>query len=189
MFARLARWCFHRRLLTVGIWLVVLAGIGVIGNVVVGSDYSSEFQIPASESASGFEVLNEAFGENGGSGQSGSVVFRAEAGVEDPAVQAAMSEYFAEVDELPGVGVVSPYDPNGIRQIDPSGTIAYATVNLSQSLGQTETMELGAEIAELAPELEGLQVEIGGVALAEFEPPEAELIGLAFAIVILIVAF
>jgi putative drug exporter of the RND superfamily len=189
MFARLARWCFHRRWLTVGIWLVVLAGIGVIGNVVVGSDYSSEFQIPASESASGFEVLNEAFGENGGSGQTGSIVFRAEAGVEDPAVEAAMSEFFAEVDEIPGVGVVSPYDPNGLRQIDPSGTIAYATVNLSQSLGQTETMEIGTEIAEMAPELDGLQVEIGGVALAEFEPPEAELIGLAFAIVILIVSF
>ena len=189
MFARLARWCFHRRWLTVGIWFALLAGLGVLGNVVIGSDYSSEFEIPASESASGFEVLNEAFGENGGSGQNGTVVFRADAGVESPEVTEAMSAFFADIDEIPGVGVVSPYDPNGLRQIDPSGTIAYATINLAPGLGQTQMMEIGTEIAEMAPELDGLQVEIGGVALAEFEPPEAELIGLAFAIVILIVAF
>jgi RND superfamily putative drug exporter len=41
----------------------------------------------------------------------------------------------------------------------------------------------------LIPDVDGLQVEIGGAALAEFEPPETELIGLAFAIVILILAF
>ncbi|TVR25248.1 MAG: MMPL family transporter [Ilumatobacter sp.] len=189
MFARLARWCFHRRWLTVGIWFALLAGLGVLGNVVIGPDSSSEFEIPASESASGFEVLNEAFGENGGSGQSGTVVFRADAGVESAEVTAAMSAFFAEIDEIPGVGVVSPYDPNGLRQIDPSGTIAYATINLAPGLRQTRMMEIGTEIAAMAPELDGLQVEIGGVALAEFEPPEAELIGLAFAIVILIVAF
>ena len=39
------------------------------------------------------------------------------------------------------------------------------------------------------PEVDGLTVELGGQAFAEFEPPESELIGLAFAIVVLIVAF
>ncbi|MEM1332005.1 MAG: MMPL family transporter, partial [Actinomycetota bacterium] len=34
-----------------------------------------------------------------------------------------------------------------------------------------------------------LRIEIGGQALAEFEPPESELIGLSFAVVILILAF
>ena len=38
-------------------------------------------------------------------------------------------------------------------------------------------------------EIDGLQIEVGGQALGEFEPPESELIGLSFAIVILIVAF
>ena len=37
--------------------------------------------------------------------------------------------------------------------------------------------------------MDGLRIEIGGSALGEFEPPESELIGLAFAIVVLIVAF
>ena len=37
--------------------------------------------------------------------------------------------------------------------------------------------------------LPGLQVEIGGQALADFAPPETEFIGLAFAVVVLIVSF
>ena len=51
--------------------------------------------------------------------------------------------------------------------------------------------EIGREIDELVEQIDidGLNVEIGGAALAEFEPPESELIGLAFAIVILILAF
>ena len=41
----------------------------------------------------------------------------------------------------------------------------------------------------LPTDVDGLQIEIGGQALGEFEPPESELIGIAFAIVVLILAF
>jgi putative drug exporter of the RND superfamily len=189
MIARLARWCFRHRWTTLLSWLVALVGVGLLGNVVIGSGFSSEFEIPASESASGFEVLEESFGSFSSGGRNGSIVFRADQGVEDPAVVEAMSELFAEIDALEGVGVVSPFGDNGIRQIDPTGTIAYATVNLAQELTQTDTAEIGKEIDRLIPDRAGLQVEVGGEALAEFEPPDAELIGLSFAIVILIVAF
>ena len=40
-----------------------------------------------------------------------------------------------------------------------------------------------------SPEIDGLRIELGGFLFAEFEQPSSELIGLAFAIVILIVAF
>jgi putative drug exporter of the RND superfamily len=189
MIARLARWCFRHRWTTLMSWLVALIGVGVLGNAVVGPNFSSEFEIPASESASGFEVLEDSFGGLSSGGRNGSIVFRADQGVEDPAVVESMSELFAEVDALEGVGVVSPFGDNGIRQIDPTGTIAYATVNLAQELGQDDTAEIGQEIIRLIPDVPGLQVELGGEALAEFEPPDAELIGLSFAIVILIVAF
>jgi RND superfamily putative drug exporter len=48
---------------------------------------------------------------------------------------------------------------------------------------------VGADIKEMAPTLDGLQVEFGGNDFSEFEPPASEALGLAFAIVILIVAF
>ncbi len=41
----------------------------------------------------------------------------------------------------------------------------------------------------MIPEVDGLRVELGGFLFAEFEQPSAELFGLAFAIIILIVAF
>ncbi len=194
MLARLAGWCFLRRRTTLAIWILGLLGIGILGNAVIGSNYSSEFEIPASESASGIAVLIDGFGEAGGGGQSASIVFRSETGAESPAVKIAMEEFLAEVDAIDGVSVASPYtappvEMGGVPQISADGTIAYATLNLRSTLGQTEMMVIGEEIAALVPVLDGLQVEIGGQALAEFEPPEAELIGLAFAIVILILSF
>ena len=55
------------------------------------------------------------------------------------------------------------------------------------TLPTTSTKSRRARLAEI--EIEGLRTEIGGQALAEFEPPSSELIGLAFAIIILILAF
>jgi RND superfamily putative drug exporter len=189
MIARLGRWCFQHRRTTLLAWVVALVGIGSLGNAIVGPDFSSEFEIPASESSSGFDVLAEYFPSQGASRQSGSIVFRADQGVDDPAVVSAMTALFDEVEELDGVAVISPYAEGGIRQIDASGTIAFATVNLDQGLGQAESAEVGSQIAELTPRVDGLTVEVGGQALAEFEPPESELIGLGFAIIVLILSF
>ena len=113
MIARLGRWTFHHRRTTVIAWLVALVGFGALGNVIVGPSFSSAFEIPASESASGFDVMSEFFPQQGASRQSGSIVFRAEQGVAEPAVQAAMTEFFGEVGTIEGVTVLSPYDEGG----------------------------------------------------------------------------
>ncbi len=187
--ARLGRWTFQHRRTTLIAWLVALVGFAALGNVIVGPSYSSAFEIPASESASGFDVMSEFFPQQGASRQSGSIVFRAEQGVTDAAVQAAMTDYFVEVDTIEGVTVLSPYEEGGERQIDPSGSIAFATVNLDDSLDQVELSDIGASMEERIPVVDGLTVEVGGQALAEFEPPQSELIGLGFAIIVLILAF
>ena len=75
------------------------------------------------------------------------------------------------------------------RQISPDGRIAYASLNFSPDIDYGQAPEIGAEIAGMAPDQPGLQVEIAGDALAPFQAPESEFIGLAFAIVVLIVAF
>lgn len=193
MIARLGRWCFvHRRIALVS-WLVALVGMAVLGNGLIGPDYSSKFEIPASESASGFSVMREYFPQQGASGQSGSIVFRSDSTVVDPTVRAAMSDLFAKVDEIDGVTVVSPYDEQGVRQINANKTVAYATLNLDESLGQRGMGNVGSRVGELADDvarnLSGVDIEVGGRALAEFEPPQSELIGLGFAIVVLILAF
>lgn len=73
--------------------------------------------------------------------------------------------------------------------IDPTGTIAFAELELDQSLTFNDMMTIGTSVDALRPQIEGLQVEIGGAALAAFEPPQSELIGIAFAIFVLILSF
>jgi putative drug exporter of the RND superfamily len=70
-----------------------------------------------------------------------------------------------------------------------AGRIAYATLEVPGDTDMRSAMELGEEIRSFETRAEGLQIEYGGQIFEEFEPPAAELIGLAFAIVILIVAF
>ena len=50
-------------------------------------------------------------------------------------------------------------------------------------------MAIGDEIRAAIPSLDGVRIELGGQAFAEFEVPSSEALGLGFAIVILIIAF
>ncbi|MDA3041087.1 MAG: MMPL family transporter [Actinomycetota bacterium] len=188
MFRNLGRWCFENRVKVLVFWLVALFGAQGLA-AVIGAQFNGEFEIPDSESADGLKLLEEFFPGSGGSSLGGSIVFQAEQGVTDPAVQGPMEELFAEVDAMEGVAVVSPYTPFGAQQINADGTVAFATVNLDLDIDQAESGLIGEKIAEAMPEVDGLRSEVGGAALAVFEPPESELIGIAFAIVVLILSF
>jgi RND superfamily putative drug exporter len=167
------------------------------------SAYDAVLDIPDSDSADGFAVLDEHFPELGAGTQSGTIVFRADQGVTDPEVTVAMEELFALVDagfpdvdgvpEHPGATVIAPYSEQGDDQIARqgpfAGELAYAQVNLAADIDLTESALIGEAIAEHAPVIEGLEVLPGGAALAPYQPPDSELIGLAFAIVVLILAF
>ena len=187
MYRSLARWCHQHARAVIGIWVVgMIAAFAVIGGL--GPSYDSSFSSPDSESTDGFATVAEYF--PGATSQFvGQIVFEAEQGVDDPEVREAMEELFVFADDIDGITLISPYEPRGASQIAPGGTIAFAQLNLSDDIDQTEGAEIGVELAEEAPEIDGLRVEIGGSQLAEFEPPETELIGLAFAVIVLILAF
>ena len=199
---RLGGWCFDHRRATLGLWaavlVVVLAAAGTTGPA-----FGSGSAVPGSDSDAGFAVLAEHFPDLGTGGQSGMIVFRADQGVGDPVVAAAMDDLFATVDagfpdeggtpRAPGATVVSPYSDQGAGQIAATGPragrLGFAQVNLSADVDDTESARIGELIAEEAPSIEGLQVLAGGQYLASVEPPQSELIGIAFAVVVLIVAF
>ncbi|HEX7135934.1 MAG TPA: MMPL family transporter [Iamia sp.] len=187
MFTRLGPWCHDRRKLVLVIWIVALFVGGGLSGV---GDFRDEFNPPPSDSKDGLDLLEDSFGGEG-TGFSGSIVFRAEQGVDDPEVQEAMQGLFDEVADQPNVlTVVSPYDGEaGARQISEQGDIAYATVEMPDDTTQPELIDIRDVIIEGTPDIDGLQVERGGIAFAEFENPSSEALGLAFAIVILILAF
>ena len=186
--ARLGRTCHDRRWYVVAGWVLALVVIG--GTVGAGgSGFTTEFSLPDVESADGFDVLEEHFG-GVGAGISGTVVFESQRGVEDPSVRQPIETMLVDVDAIPGVRVTSPYDDApGPTRISPDGTIAYAEVELPDDVSLEEALEVRDQINAVTPEIEGTRIELGGQVFADFEPPSSELLGLSFAVVILILAF
>ncbi|MGH9265664.1 MAG: MMPL family transporter, partial [Acidimicrobiales bacterium] len=191
MFGRLGSFCFRRRRLVAVAWVVALFVLGSVQGA-VGTAFQDEFTLPDVESRTGFDILEEHFGGLG-TGVTGTIVFRADQGVDDPQVRAAMEELFTELDARDDVTVASPYEEGGERRIATqgplAGRIAYAELEMPQDTPFEETAALSKEILADVPAVPGLQVEVGGAAFAEFAEPSSEVLGLAFAIVILIVAF
>jgi RND superfamily putative drug exporter len=181
----------HRRLV-VGLWIaVLLLSKGVASGV--GEAYHQDFSIDGAESTEGFDILNAAFGGEG-AGQVGTIVFRAEQGVDDAEVRTAMEALFADVAELEGVTrVESPYADDGEQlrasQGPETGKIAFANVEMPEDIGSHVAADISDAIRDAAPIIDGLQIERGGLIFAELDEPNSEVFGLAFAIVILIVAF
>ena len=196
MYARIARWCFRHPWRGLVAWLLILfAVLGVSRSL--GEAYSGDLAIAGTESHDGNDILATHFG-GVGAGPGGTIVFRAEQGVDDPEVRSAMSELFTRVGALEDVSIESPYGQAalvpGLRTANegPSmGRVAYADVSLPAGTSGTEAQDMGRTIEDLIEELElrsieGLEVEVGGIWFAELRPPESEAIGLAFAIFILI---
>jgi putative drug exporter of the RND superfamily len=187
VFARLGPWCHDHRKRVLGFWIALLVLGGMVAGG-VGGAFRDEFNLPDVESKDGFDILDENFGGEG-TGQVGTIVFRAEQGVDDPAVREEMQALFDEVAQINDVTrVESPYEQPD-RLISSDGTIAYANVELPDDIAFSRAGEIRDEIREDVPEIEGLQIELGGFIFAEFDPPSSEVLGVAFAIVILIVAF
>ncbi|MFN7148406.1 MAG: MMPL family transporter, partial [Microthrixaceae bacterium] len=130
MLGRLGGWCFDHPRAAVGLWAAVLVVlIGAAG--AVGPAFADSSAAPGSDSEAGVAALEEHFPELGAGGQSGTIVFSADQGVDDPAVIAAMEDLFASVDagfpdadgvpRAPGATVVSPYSEQGVGQIAATG--------------------------------------------------------------------
>ncbi|HEX5376575.1 MAG TPA: MMPL family transporter [Solirubrobacterales bacterium] len=189
---RFATWCTgHRKTVILG-WIVALIGVGMIAGS-VGSDFSEDFKLPASDSTDAFDLLENEFPAQ--SGDTTTIVFKAEGGVEAPAVRKAMENLFAEAEGLPHVSeVANPYEGGGAAAISEDGEIAYATVQydvFSEEIGQGDTEELIDDTE--AANGSGLQVELGGQpieeARAEEEGDASFMIGLLAAVVILLLTF
>ena len=188
MFARLAKWCFNRRRLVLAFWIVGLLSLNMAGKA-VGANYGQDFNLPGTDAGRGLDIINAKFKGVGGA-LTGTIVFKADQGINDPAVKAGMEDLFATTAKMKGITrVESPYDPTGQRFISQNGKIAYAQVDFPDDADFGAASEIKDRILEATPEVPGLEVELGGRVFAAFEQPTTETVGLAFAIIILIFAF
>ncbi|MCO6003648.1 MMPL family transporter [Actinoallomurus purpureus] len=190
----LARWCHRHRLAVVLLWLAALAGLGVLSQT-VGSAYKDSFSLPGTESTKALQLLQKSAPAQ--SGDSATVVWRAPAGgtVRDDAVRRKMTATLATISKLPSVtSVTGPYDgPRGARQISRDGTTAYAQVGFGKQANELAKPDVQRVIdAAEAARGDGLRVELGGNPISQVErtpPGNAELIGVAAAALVLLIAF
>jgi RND superfamily putative drug exporter len=185
----LAEFCYRRRRLVVGGWVLFLVGLFAL-SMAIGGEYRTEFELPDSESARAIDLLEER-GVTDRTGFPAQIVFRADNGVNDPAVKQTMEKFFADVQAaLEGDSLQSPYDPAYAYQISQDGTIAYAELNLSDRENE-QYLEDGKAVRAIWEQIdqEGLQIELGSDIFAEQAEFSSELIGIAAAIIILLVAF
>ncbi len=172
-------------------WLATLALLaGAV--ITVGPAFTSNITAPASESSQGLDILTTEF--PGAGGDSGTIVFRADQGVTDPAVQTAMTELFEASKGIVGVvNIMSPYSPIGASQIsatgESTGKVAYAQLILEAGTTTDDGARIADEIVSLSPDIEGLEIALGGDMFRHREPPNSEMLGLAFAIFVLILSF
>ncbi|WP_328678829.1 MMPL family transporter [Streptomyces sp. NBC_00343] len=190
--AALARWCVRHRLVAVLLWLVAFGGVTAAA-AVTGSAYSNDYEAHGTESGRATQLLKEGFPGLGG--DSDTVVWRTSPGsVRAAAVEQTMTGALDRIAALPGVAsVVSPYDGQGTGRISADGRTAYATVTFAHQAEDIDKSEAQAVVsAAKDAQTDGLQVELGGSAIALTEASSghtAEIVGVAVAALVLFLAF
>jgi RND superfamily putative drug exporter len=180
----------HRKTVIAG-WIVALFVIGGIAGS-VGAHFAEEFKLPASDSKEAFDLLESRFPAQ--SGVAAQIAFKAEAGVESPAVKRKMEAVFAQIEKFPHVSeVASPYHEGGAAAISKDGKVAYATIQFdapNNKLDKEKTREI-IKIAQ-APAGNGLDVQLGGPPIQEAIQEEGDSsfgIGLLAAMIVLLLTF
>jgi RND superfamily putative drug exporter len=172
-----------------GGWLLIVVAVIALSGV-AGGKFADTFTIPGAESQKAVDLLQEKFPSQ--AGDSATAVFYADAGVNDPAIKARIDKFVADAAQLPEVvGVVSPYDNPSAISAD--GKYAYATVQYDKQASEVK-LDNAKKFVKLVDDSggDGLTVEAGGpiVGNTEFSfGGTAELIGVAAAMIILLIAF
>jgi len=157
----------------------------------VGPKFRTEFDLPDVESRQGFDLLSKRF-DGIGAGTTGTIVFQSTDGFSD-AEKATITEFLGDVEGVQKTRVRNPFSAGNAGQVSVrpgiEGTIAIAPLEVPGSLDQKSAERYSAKVKALAPSVSGLRIEYGGRMFDEFATPSSELLGVAFAILILLLAF
>ncbi|MGN9759419.1 MMPL family transporter [Streptomyces sp. SD31] len=188
----MARWCYRHRLVVLLLWVGALFGLGAASSA-AGTNYANVFSLPDTDSATAYDLMEKAFPER--AGDTDTVVWKVDDGsVRDESVRSRIEPALEEIGRMKGVGeVTDPYAAEGAAQIGRDGRIAYAQITFTEQANgiPKELIEDVVDTARAA-ERDGLQVELGGQAIAlTQEPPQglAEAVGILAAAVVLFLAF
>ncbi len=185
---RTGRWCARHSVLVVVAWLVLLAGV-TFGQRALGGVYSDDFSLPGTPAQQGASLLQAHLPAAGG--QTGQLVFTVGSG-SLAGKSNAIEQSVAGVRHLPHV--LSASDPLAAATTAPGGRIAYATVHFSvnpQTLGSAYVRTVDQAVAPARAA--GVSVSYGGqlgvAAQPKSKDTRSEEIGIAAALIVLLVGF
>ena len=205
---RLARFSYRKRKLMVfGIWLPLVLVLNTISGF-IGINYRTDFNLPNSDSKFVQDVLLKTTDPED-AGRNAQIVFSYPTFIHETAkanVRALMEPFFAAVDRLDGVKVVSPYTDDGEDFNSRSTSVSFAQITYSER-SQAASANLAKEIKHLGDTMVpkdkrglrcdlqrahsrcSLSIEYGGALFAGFDLAGSEILGLLAAIIILLIAF
>ena len=189
---RVAVFSARHRALVIGVWLILLVGLGVATQT-LGTKYSSSAQVAGSDSKAANDVMARSFSKE--LSDASPVVFHTDEGkLTDAEHKAVVEESVKSLSQADNVASVTDPFAEGTTTVSKDGKTAYATVLPSTSLGDVsvEEAEKILTAAEEPAEGTGVQVEAGGQLGTKISKPEAhmsEVIGIAAAMLILVLAF
>jgi putative drug exporter of the RND superfamily len=183
---RIAVFSARHRALVIGVWLVLLVGVGFASHA-AGTKYSSSAEVAGSDSQAANDVMARSFDAN--LSDASPIVFHTDTGKitdaeHQPTVDASLKSV-SSADNVKSVGELV---------VSEDGKTAYATVLPSTALGDLAVADAEAilDSAQAPAEGTGVQVEAGGQLGTKLSKPEAhtsELIGIAAAMLILVLVF
>ncbi|MCZ7418831.1 MMPL family transporter [Verrucosispora sp. WMMA2121] len=185
---RLGRGSMRRRRLVAAIWLVVLVGLGLAAATLRGPT-ASNFTMPGTESQRALDLLDEQF--PAAAGATGTIAVKAPAPGQlgTPEGQSVIQSVTQEATAVPGV--LAAIDPFQVGSVSPDGQYALIQVQFNDGADQiTEEQREAYEQLGAEAEAQGWQVAPGGEVLnTEPEVGSTEAIGVAVALVVLVVTF
>ncbi len=185
---RLGRGSMRRRRLVAAIWLVVLVALGLAAATLRGPT-ASNFSMPGTESQRAIDLLAEQF--PAAAGATGTIAVKAPnpGQLGTPEGQAVVQKVTQEATAVPGVlGAVDPFQ---VGAVSPDGQYALIQVQFSGGVDTvTDEQRDAYEKVGAEAQSQGWQVAPGGEVLnAEPEVGSTEAIGVAVALVVLIITF
>jgi len=184
----LGRWCARHPWPVVALWIVLLAG-ATLGHRALGGVYSDSFSLPDSPSQQGSALLKAH--EPGAGGQSGQLVFTVSSG-SLAEHRSAIEKAVAQVRDLPHVLAAS--DPLTAGTTSKDGRTAYDVVNFDSNPAALGPDYLTRVASAVAPARSSAVIVNYGGALGQAARPTSsdatsELIGIAVAVVVLLIGF
>jgi putative drug exporter of the RND superfamily len=176
---RIATFSARHRALVIGVWVVLLVGLGFAAHT-AGTKYSSSAEVAGSDSAAANDVMAQSFSKD--MADASPLVYHSDSGTLD---QAAVNASLKEVAQADNVASVT--EP----RYSQDGKTAYATIVPSTALGDLSVEEAEA-ILESAGEPAGMEVDAGGQLGSKISKPEtktSEIAGILAAMLILVLVF